>query len=593
MSTGRFSEAEPVIAEAVRLNPGSDVSWYNYGLNLKQLNKPQQARDAFSKALQINPNVPETWNNRGTVFSDLKEYDAAIKDLDQAISLNRNYAEAYANKGKALSQLKRNDEALAAYDKALSLRPDLPAAWIGKGNVVAELERHDEALAAYDKALAVNRDLVDAWLGRAHVLYHIRHHDEALAAYNKALSMNPALTEAWLGRGNVFGALKNNDEALAAYDRALTLKPDAAGAWLGRGNIFNDLKRYDEALQAYEKAISLDPDLAEAFCGRADAMFALNRVDEAIAGYDKAIALKPNYPAALTNKIFALDFSAQASVVDQQQARAHWWTNIGKPLADSSPYKNFENSREPDRRLVIGYVSGDFRRHSAAFAFRPILRNHDKSRFEMICYACNRQEDEFTGSFRSIADKWRNASQMSDDELACRIYSDRVDILIDLSGHTDGNRLKTFARKPAPIQVSAWGHATGTGLRTMQYLFSDPVMIPESVRPHFAERICDLPCAIIVEEPAASLPQTELPALKNGYCTFGVLNRTTKFSDESIRAWARILAALPDAKLLMKDAGLDVAPVRTSLLEKFANQGVSPDRIECLGLTSREAHLET
>jgi predicted O-linked N-acetylglucosamine transferase (SPINDLY family) len=593
MSSGRFFEAEPVIAEAVRLNPGSDVSWYNYGLNLKQLNKPQQAREAFSKALQINPNVPETWNNRGTVFCDLKDYDAAIKDLDRAIALNPNYAEAYANKGKALSQLKRNGEALVAYDKALSLRPDLAAAWIGRGNLLAELERRDDALAAYDKALSISRELTDAWVGRANVLGHLRHYNEALAAYSKALSMNPALTEAWLGRGNILGALKSYDEALAAFDRVLTLKPDTAGAWLGRGNIFNDLKRYDEALAAYDKAISFDPDLAEAFCGRGDASFALNRTEQAIAAYDQALALKPDYLAALSNRIFASDFLPQASVHDQQQARAQWWTNIGKQMADSSPYKNFENPREPDRRLVLGYVSGDFRRHSAAFAFRPILRNHDKDQFEVICYACNLQEDEVTGSFRSSADRWRNASQLSDDELARQVYSDRVDILVDLSGHTDGNRLKTFARKPAPVQVTAWGHATGTGLRTIQYLFSDPVMIPESVRHLFAESIYDLPCAIIVEEHTDNASQAELPVFKNGYCTFGVLNRTTKISDQSIRTWARILAALPDAKLLIKDAGLDVAPVRTSLLEKFSNHGVSPDRIECLGFSSRDAHLAT
>ena len=593
MSAGRFSDAEPYIAEAVRLNPGSDVSWYNYGLNLKQLNKPQQARDAFSKALQINPNVPDTWNNRGTVFNDLKDYDAAIKDLDRAISLNPNYAEAHANKGKALSQLKRNDEALLAFDKALSLRPDLAPAWIGRGNVAADLERYDEALAAFDRALSINNAFTDAWLGRANVLSILRHWEQALAAYDRALSFNRDLVEAWLGRANIFGALQCHDEALAACDKALKLKPDSAAAWYGRGGVLANLKRHDEALQAHEKALSFNAEFAEALCGRADALHALNRVDEAIACYDRAISLKPNYATAHSNKIFVLDFSTTTSVAEQQAARAQWWTCIGERLARSSSLLTYRNSREPARRLVVGYVSADFRRHSAAFSFGPVLSHHDKSQFETVCYACNLQDDDMTQSFKRVADRWRDAFRMSDDELARQIHSDGIDILVDLSGHSDGNRLRTFARKPAPIQVSAWGHATGTGLRTIQYLFSDPVTIPQSVRQFYAETIYDLPCASTAENLPDGVAQGDLPALKNGYCTFGVLNRTTKISDESIAVWARMLAELPNARLLLKDSGLDAVTVRTGLLEKFSDHGVSSDRIECLGFTPRDAHLAT
>src|SRR5207247_30582 len=151
-----------------------------------------------------------------------------------------------------------------------------------------------------------------------------------------------------------------------------------------------------------------------------------------------------------------------------------------------------------------GYVSSDFRRHSAALCFMAVLGNHDKAAFEIVCYSCSPLRDELTEQFERNADKWVDAAHLSDDELTERIKADKVDILVDLSGYTAGNRLTVFARKPAPIQVTAWGHATGTGLPTMDYLFSDPVAIPEEVRHLFAERIHDLPCFLTMLPPPVS-----------------------------------------------------------------------------------------
>jgi tetratricopeptide (TPR) repeat protein len=170
MSLERFAEAEPFIARATSINQNSDVSFYNYGLISKRLNKPQQALEQFTKALELNSNVPETWNNRGTIFNDLKQYELALADFDRAISLNLRYGEAYANKATSLTLLKRHDEAVAAYDKALSIKPDLAEAWLGRGHVFNDIERFDEAFAAYDKALSINPGLTEASFQKAKIL---------------------------------------------------------------------------------------------------------------------------------------------------------------------------------------------------------------------------------------------------------------------------------------------------------------------------------------------------------------------------------------------------------------------------------------
>jgi predicted O-linked N-acetylglucosamine transferase (SPINDLY family) len=241
--------------------------------------------------------------------------------------------------------------------------------------------------------------------------------------------------------------------------------------------------------------------------------------------------------------------------------------------------------------LVLGYVSSDYHQHSAAMAFKPVLQHHDKTRFQVICYSCSSNEGEFTREFRTFADMWRNAAQWSDNRLAEQIHADQVDILIDLSGHSSGHRLGVFARKPAPVQVTAWGHATGTGLPTIDYLFSDRVAIPKAVRHLFAETIYDLPCLITMEPPAYDLPLADPPVCTRGFITFGSFNRIGKVSDETVAVWARILHATSCSRLLMKDGGLDDLSLRAALTDKFAHHGITADRIDFMGSTPREAHL--
>jgi predicted O-linked N-acetylglucosamine transferase (SPINDLY family) len=209
----------------------------------------------------------------------------------------------------------------------------------------------------------------------------------------------------------------------------------------------------------------------------------------------------------------------------------------------------------------------------------------------VICYSGSPKEDAFTQDFRGVASLWRDATQWSDDRLAEQIQADAVDILIDLSGHSAGHRLPVFARKPAPVQVTAWGHATGTGLPTIDYLFSDPVTIPKAARGFFAETIYDLPCLITMEPPPYDLLPSDPPACTRGFISFGSFNRIGKVSDQAIAVWAEILQAVPRSRLVLKDGGLDDLTLRQSLIEKFSLHGIAASRLHFMGTTPREAHL--
>ena len=549
-----------------------------------------EARTQCREILQIFPRHFDTLHLLGIVEYQSGRHEDADRLLAQALSIEPRSVAALSNRGVVLHELKRFEEALACYDRAVALQPDCVEALSNGANALAQLERFEEAVARYDKALAVKPDYAEAYSNRANALRHLRRFDEALASADQALAHKPDDADALSHRGNALAELRRFDDALASYDKALAVDPRLSTAWLGRGNVLLNFNRYAEAFTAFQKALEAKPDNVNAIAQLAHCHERQGRIEEAVACYDRALALKPDFADAISNRIFTLDLATHVGVAEQQGARKYWWQQIGAKTAATASLLH-DNAPDPARRLVLGYVSADFRRHSAAAIFRPILQNHDKAQFDIVCYSCSVAEDERTEDFRRIADTWVDASQWSDHVLADRIRADKVDILVDLSGHTAGHRLGAFARKPAPVQVTAWGHATGTGLPAIDYLFCDPVTMPQSVRHLFAEKLYDLPCIITTEPPPAGLQPVDPPVLSKGFVTFGVFNRIAKVSDDAVAVWAAVLDRVPGARLLMKDGALNEGALRDLLRARFAAHGASPDRIDFLGYTPREQHL--
>jgi predicted O-linked N-acetylglucosamine transferase (SPINDLY family) len=583
-----------------------------------------KAQAGYKKVLKKRPNHLGALNMLAASEHQSGNSQAAERLLRRALLVDPQSAAARCDLGVVLAALQRPDDALACYDNLIALKPDFFDAHFNRSNLLLRLTRFAEAVTSYDNAIALNPQHVDALSSKGEALHYLGRFADAITCYNRLLAVKPADARALINRGAAFKDLRQAKEAIADFDLALAIAPDNPVAWINRGQTLLALGRIGEALESFDRALSINSELDQAWLGRARILVLKKNVTEALAACQRALAIQPNSASALaqigqchmlqgdteaaisyldrslaikpdddailSNRIFALDFSADGDYVRDQAARSEFWRLIGSKISAEHPTP-CENDLDPARRIVLGYVSADFRQHSAAHAFRPVLENHDKSRFEVICYSGCATEDDVTGSFRSTANRWRNVLQWSDDQLAVGIRADKVDILIDLSGHTEGNRLRTFARKPAPIQVSAWGHANGTGLPTIDYLFADPVMIPSEVRHLFAEQIHDLPCAIAIEPPPAALRCPEPPATSNGYLTYGVFTRASRMSDAVIAVWARILRSDVTSRLLIKDHLINDVAIRTRLLENFAAHGITSDRICLMGSTSREEHL--
>ena len=563
---------------------------FTQALALHQRGLIPDAQRLYRDIVDKFPTHFDSLHHLGISESQSRRHDEAVRLLDEALSVEPRSAPAHSNRGIALHELKRFDEAVASFDRAIAIRPDYADAYSNRGNALTELGRFDEAVASYDRAVALKPAYADAHSNRGNALKELRRFDAAAESCDRALALKPDHADALTNRGFALIELKRPDEALANFDKAIAINPRLAAAWLGRGNVLNDANRVDDAFAAYNQALAIRPDYFKAYIQLAACHGKRGDIDAVISSYDKALAIRPDFADAISNRIFALDFVPTIGFAEHQAARKQWWERVGAKIAAGSR-RAHRNSPDPARRIVLGYVSSDFNNHSASTAFKPVLLHHDKTRFAVTCYACSTAEDDVTRDLRRAADTWHDASQWSDERLADQIQADAVDILVDLSGHSAGNRLGVFARKPAPVQVTAWGHATGTGLATMDYLFSDPVAAPANVRHFFAEQIYDLPCLITMEPPFSGFSPAAAPVLSTGTVTFGVFNRINKISDDAVTAWAAILRSVPGSRLLIKNHALDDVSLCLLLRARFAAHDIPADRIELRGATTRLEHL--
>lgn len=550
-----------------------------------------EAKSLYKKVLKKAPNNFQALHFLGLAEYETGKMDQAIRNMKRALLVEPNSAEAHSDIGCAYIAVHDMQKAAFHCNRAIELDPTLAAAYCNLGNAQFSSWLFDEALASHDKAIELKPDYADAWNNRGNVLHKLGRYDEALASYKKASELDPYHQSVFLNLATTYKSLKQLDAALACYDRALASGKMAVEAGIGRTELLMNMRNVQDAMKTCLGVLEVEPKNVMGLTLLGTCMAALGDPDTAITLYDRALAISPGYDSAIGNKIFSLDFSTGADTKVQQDARKLWWDRIGVPIytAHAAPH---DNDRDPDRKLVLGYVSADFRTHSAGFTFYPVLKNHDRSKFEVICYSGLIVPDPMTKLFEAAADKWRDMSQWSDAKLSECIRDDKVDILIDLSGHSAGNRLGVFARRPAPVQITAWGHATGTGLKTIDYLFSDPVAIPENVRPYYAEAIYDLPSLVIIEPPPAEWRSAELPFDRNGYLTYGVFNRASKFSERSFDVWGRILGQNPTARLVVKDAQIDDPAMLATLKQKFLARGVAAERITFLGGTGRGIHLQ-
>jgi predicted O-linked N-acetylglucosamine transferase (SPINDLY family) len=326
----------------------------------------------------------------------------------------------------------------------------------------------------------------------------------------------------------------------------------------------------------------LDPQLVDAEANLVVILNALGMVDEAEAACRRVIQHKPDFAAAHSNWLFFQQYRTQSTPALLARLHADWDQRHAAPLR--AAWQPHGNDRDPRRRLRLGFLSPDFRRHPVGTFFVRLLESLDRRQCEAICYGDCRVADELGRRIRAAADVWREVYRAGDEELARQIRRDRIDVLFDLAGHTSYNRLLVFARKPAPVQVTWLGYEGTTGLAAMDYLLADRYQIPAGEEPHYRERVLRLPGRYVCYEPPAGAPPVgPLPALARGGVTFGSFNNPAKITGPAIAAWAQILRRVPGSRLVLKYKGLDTPEATARWGRWFAAAGIPAERIELWG----------
>jgi protein O-GlcNAc transferase len=485
------------------------------------------------------------------------QFDAAEAIYRAVVAAAPGHVVAHANLGSVLHAQGRYEAAIAALTAALQLEP-----------VSAALQRNLAACIS-DWGLHLQRQ------GRL---------DDAITLYRKALAVDGNLAGAHNNLGAALLERGRTDEAEACFRAALARDAGNAEFQFNLGNALRDRGALDDAMGCWRRALALDPAHADAGLNLGTALLDQGRLAEALDQYRASVALAPDRPGARNNLLLALAYDpAQSAPALCAAARGY---GAALALPDQQPAQQLDQQpgrapdRDPERRLRLGYVSADFRLHPVGWFINVPLALRDRARFETFCYANQTKSDRLTEQLRERADHWRDIKLLSDDALAAQIAADRIDILIELSGHSAHNRLPALARRLAPVQASWIGFPMTTGVAAIDFLIADARMAPPGSEPDFTETIVRLPEVAWCYTPPPFAPAVApLPARAAGAVTFGSFNNPAKLNPAVLETWAAILARVPGARLLIKYRQLGGGGGAAHLRAAAAAAGIAADRL--------------
>ncbi|MBF0428360.1 MAG: tetratricopeptide repeat protein [Magnetococcales bacterium] len=542
-----------------------------------------------SSQLKLTLDNNNDWCMKGVAYHQQGKLDLAEMCYRRVTPCMPGYLSALNNLGMLLSSLNQFDEAEKLCKMAIMIKPDYVDASVNLGNILFCKFRLDEAEQVCRQALSINPNVVELYGILGNVLGAKGCIDEAENNYKIALTLRPESLELLICFGNLLTQLGRMNEAEEVYRKALTIQPDYMPAINNLGNILIFFGRIEESETLLSGALSYRPNDVQVLLNLGVIKNILGRRVEAEAYYRKALEYKPDYISALSNLLFMHNFCDYDSL-DKPLADARRYGKLVS--AQVKPFHHCSNPSESSRRLIVGLVSGDLLKHPVGYVLNGILPLFDLQKVEIYVYSTFIREDELTKRMQSVIPHWRMVTDLTDEALAQQIRADRVDILMDLSGHTNHNRLAMFAWKAAPVQVTWLGYFATTGLEAMDYILGDPYNLPVDEADHFVETPWRLPESYICYTPPdVELEISPLPALKNGFITFGCCNGMQKITENVVACWARILQSVPTSRLFLKNKMLIDSVMCHRVFERFKQYGIHKERLILEGPSSWDEYF--
>ncbi|KAK3024067.1 hypothetical protein RJ639_043428 [Escallonia herrerae] len=567
-------------AEAIRLDPQNACALTHSGILYKDEGRLIEAAESYQKALRADPLYKPAAECLAIVLTDLGtslklagNTQEGIQKYYEAIKIDPHYAPAYYNLGVVYSEMMQYDMALNCYERAALERPMYAEAYCNMGVIYKNRGDLESAIACYERCLAVSPNF-------------------EIAKNNMAIALTDLGTKVKL-EGDI-------NQGMAYYQKALYYNWHYADAMYNLGVAYGEMLKFDmgkmdAAASMIEKAIVANPTYAEAYNNLGIVPSSSEVVDDqgvlyrdagnislAIEAYEQCLKIDPDSRNAGQNRLLAMNYISEGT--DDKLFDAHSRKQLCRAL-----YTSWDNPKDPERQLVIGYVSPDYFTHSVSYFIEAPLVYHDSTNFTVVVYSAVVKADAKTSRFRDKVLKkggmWRDIYGIDEKKVASMVREDKVDILVELTGHTANNKLGMMACRPAPVQVTWIGYPNTTGLPAIDYRITDALADPPNTRQKHVEELIRLPECFLCYTPSPEAgPTTPTPALSNGFITFGSFNNLAKITPKVLQVWARILCAVPNSRLVVKCKPFCCDSVRQRFLSTLEQLGLEPLRVDLLPL---------
>ena len=657
LHAGRLGEAAAILRQIVATNPDNWQSLHLLGLTAYRQGSLEDAVSYLRRCLDVKLDLAEAHSDLGVVLKELGQLEEARTCCATAVALKPSFFPAYSNLGNVLKELGLLEDAAAAYRKAILLAPHFAEAHANLGTLLVSLGEPEAALVHCQNAADLAPEVGEMHTALGHALRHNHKFEEALAAFRTAIDLKPTFAPAYTDLGCLLQEIGQYEAALHAHERALMLQPDFADAHNNIGVVLKSLGRFEEARDAYKRAVAFKPGCADAYSnlgivldqlgdhGEAEAAFKVaidlapwnvqhylnlagsllqrNRIKDAAAIHAKLLKIAPDHHAALASRYSlrrnicewrdlstiedallehtyregkpippAVLLNVGCDAEEQLLCAREWVKNL--PYAIEKPF-TYHSPRtiEPNTRLRVGYLSGDFNEHPTASLITELLERHDRKRFDVYGYCYSRDDKSATRHrITNAFEHFVQVGPLSHAEAASRIHADEIDVLVDLKGLTADARTEIMACRPAPIQVNFLGYSGTMGAEFIDYIVADPFILPMNKASYLDEKIVHLPGCYQPNDTrrpmAAETPSRAdygLPEESFVYCCF---NATYKITPQMFAVWMRLLKAMPGSVLWLMESN---SMVRGNLCREAEAHGVGANRIVFAPKTPQAKHL--
>ncbi len=629
----RHDAAADAFTKTLELAPDYAEGHYNLGLTSMERGDNEQAVSGFKKAIQLKPDLVDAYTNLGNVFIKTGSANDAVTWLSQALEMAPGNVAVNVNLCLALQSAGDRDRAEDVLVKSLEYVPDNPEILFNLGNIYQHKNRSEDAVACFEKALESTPDDTRIVYNLATTLMESDQKTKALGFYEKLLKLSGGDDKILNNMGLIHYDLGHYDKALGYFERAINKSPDFAMAFNNMGLAHKAMEHFDKAIENFKKAIEIEPDFARVYHNLAEILRETDQYEEAEKNCKKAIEIEPDLAQANTHYSYLLKWQCEWKAFDiltkridpmirdllekNEPAGESPFMNIirvddpayNRKVADAYALKttkladlldiNFPHNRQKydgqkkDSRITIGYLSANFKNHPMAHLLADLFKLHDRNNFHVNAYSLGPDDKSvYRQRFMDDADIFRDIRHLSHGEAATLIYHDRVDILVDLMGYTQGNRLEISALRPAPVQVRYMGLAGTTGGKLFDYIIVDEIVTPKNQQKNYAEKFIYMPHTYqindqdkIISDSPVTREMFNIPENSFVFCSF---NQSYKIDPEIFTAWIDILKETSPSVLWLMP-GNETA--RKNLLVFAEKKGIDENRLVFAEKIPLQEHL--